>query len=364
MFINKEYLETKFAEKKRRVDFVSKDAYLCAMLEIEKHIENLLLEHDCVIVPELGGFVVRVKPAGCRAGTYSFEPARKEIVFNETLRHNDGLLIESYMQKERVDYNQARRLVADDVAALRAALREQGTCPLGHAGTLSLGEEERLVFLAGDAEWLNRAAFGLPPFVFEPLSVRFPSAVPAAGGKPREKEVYYIPVSRRFLHAVAASAAGVALLLSVSTPVKDVDRAAYSASFVPAEMIPSPAWENAGVSPAAATTGAPETAAAETAGKTEAAHAGGKEKEGAAAAPKAGGKHYYVVIASFLTASQAGTYLKEVDRQLFRQADVVRYGENYRVYADCFTERETAEAYMENLRKDGRYKDAWLFISR
>ena len=75
-------------------------------------------------------------------------------------------------------------------------------------------------------------------------------------------------------------------------------------------------------------------------------------------------KYFYVVIASFPTASQADTYLKEVDRQVCRHSDVVQNGKKYRVYADRFTDRSAAESFMENLRKDKRYKDAWLFINR
>ena len=184
------------------------------MLRIEKHIEKLLLEHDCVIVPDLGGFVVQAMPTNYQADTYLFEPAHKEVVFNQTLQHNDGLLIESYMQEEQVDYKQARQLVINDVAALRNELQERGTYSLGNVGIFSLGEENQLVFQASDAEWLNQAMFGLPSFVFEPLSVRFPAAS-VVEENPKDKEVYYIPVSRRFLHAVVASVAIIVLLLSI-----------------------------------------------------------------------------------------------------------------------------------------------------
>lgn len=356
------------------------------MLRIEKHIEKLLLEHDCVIVPDLGGFVVQTMPTNYQADTYLFEPAHKEVVFNQTLQHNDGLLIESYMQEEQVDYKQARQLVINDVAALRSELQEQGTYSLGNVGIFSLGEENQLVFQASDAEWLNQAMFGLPSFVFEPLSVRFPAAS-VVEEKPKDKEVYYIPVSRRFLHAVVASVAIIVLLLSISTPVKDVNRAAYSASFVPTEMIPSSAWKNQDISSAAVPAqeaSVVEKPVASVVKETEqpkeitVSHNKSAEKKEVVVAPKVKEtpkpaakevkplpqKYFYVVIASFPTASQADTYLKEVDRQVCRHSDVVQNGKKYRVYADRFTDRSAAESFMENLRKDKRYKDAWLFINR
>ena len=101
------------------------------MLRIVEHIEKLLQEHDCVIVPEWGGFVVQTIPVRYQADTYLFEPSHKEIVFNETLQHNDGLLVESSMRSEQVDYKQARQLVAEDVSVLRQELQEKGVCSLG-----------------------------------------------------------------------------------------------------------------------------------------------------------------------------------------------------------------------------------------
>ena len=72
--------------------------YFCGMLRIVGHIEHLLSVHDCVIVPDFGGFVVQTLPVRYDAGMHRFEPMRKDIVFNETLQYNDGLLIEAYMQ--------------------------------------------------------------------------------------------------------------------------------------------------------------------------------------------------------------------------------------------------------------------------
>ena len=348
------------------------------MLRIVEHIEKLLQEHDCVIVPEWGGFVVQTIPVRYQADTYLFEPSHKEIVFNETLQHNDGLLVESYMRSEQVDYKQARQLVAEDVSVLRQELQEKGVCSLGELGTISLGEEKQLIFEAADAEWLNQPMFGLASFVFEPLSVRFPASS-ASEVKPKDKEVYYIPVSRRFLHAVVASVAVIVLLLSISTPVKDVNRAAYSASFVPTEIIPSSSWkvqEAPAVTVPVQTEAVVEKKAEQPKGiVTEEKKA---EKKAVAELPKVKEapkaevkenksvpqKYYYVVIASFPTASQADTYLKDVDRKLCRHSDVVLNSKKYRVYADRFTERKAAESFMENLRKDKRYKDAWLFVGK
>ena len=90
------------------------------MLRIIEHIEQMLSVHDCVIIPGFGGFVLQVTPTWYNAEAHRFEPLHKELVFNETLQHNDGLLIESYRQSEATDYRSAYQLVQADVAELKA----------------------------------------------------------------------------------------------------------------------------------------------------------------------------------------------------------------------------------------------------
>ena len=110
------------------------------MLRIVTHIERLLLVHDCVIVPKFGGFVLQAVPAMQHKEEHTFRPLRKEIGFNMTLQHNDGLLPESYMQMHEVSYRQAQLMLEEDVEDIKNILQQYGK--------LSLGVQCRLVWLA------------------------------------------------------------------------------------------------------------------------------------------------------------------------------------------------------------------------
>ena len=68
------------------------------MIELSRHIESLLLAHDCVIVPGLGGFVAHYVPARRIAEEQLFLPPSRSVGFNQQLTINDGLLVQSYMQ--------------------------------------------------------------------------------------------------------------------------------------------------------------------------------------------------------------------------------------------------------------------------
>ena len=111
------------------------------MLRIITHIERLLLTHDCVILPKFGGFVLQTLPATYQEEEHLFRPMRKEVMFNVTLQHTDGLLSESYMQTYGVDYRKAQLMLEEDIEALNVSLEQDKRITLGRIGTFSIGEE-------------------------------------------------------------------------------------------------------------------------------------------------------------------------------------------------------------------------------
>ena len=96
------------------------------MIELSKHIEALLLEHDCVIVPKLGGFVTQYAPAYRIEDEQLFLPPHRDIGFNAQLTLNDGLLVQSFMQTYDVSYAEALHLIDDVVADIKKALAAEG----------------------------------------------------------------------------------------------------------------------------------------------------------------------------------------------------------------------------------------------
>ena len=82
------------------------------MIELAQHIEALLLENDCVIVPNFGGFVAHyVKEENL------FLPPTRIIGFNSQLKLNDGVLVQSYMSAHDTSFADATRMVEKEVNA-------------------------------------------------------------------------------------------------------------------------------------------------------------------------------------------------------------------------------------------------------
>ncbi len=77
------------------------------MLEINQIIKELLQLHDCVIFPNLGGFVAQYTAANFDEKSSVLSPPSKQILFNKNLVSNDGLLVNAFAQKNDISYEKA-----------------------------------------------------------------------------------------------------------------------------------------------------------------------------------------------------------------------------------------------------------------
>ncbi len=361
------------------------------MQRLMSHIERLLLMHDCVIIPKVGGFVLQNYPASYNPVDHSFSPSGKEIVFNPTLCHNDGLLIESYMKLYNADFSLAQRMLEEDTEWLKEALRNKNRISLGSIGSFCANEEGKVIFTPLSTSRFNLSTYGLEAFSFptlESLTNRMEKESDGEERRAKRKDIFYIPVNTAFLRTVITSAAAITLLLLISTPVKKVSQSSYTASFIPTSAISfsvdaSNTNEVKSDEVAAGTdvynpmnTG--ETDRFEANGPVEINVLEASDKEIAEVALKAkmevtppavshtagNIKYYHIVVASLPTMSQADKYISRMDRHQYTQAGIVERDGKIRVYAARFTEREQAEQYLSSLRESGAYKDAWMFISR
>ena len=355
------------------------------MLRIITHIERLLLVHDCVIVPKFGGFVLQSIPAQ-QVEMYAFRPSRKELRFNVTLQHNDGLLSESYMQMYAVNYTQAQLMLEEDVAEMKRELQRHKKMSMGSLGSFRIGEEGQLIFQPSETELFSVETYGLPTFYFPTLSslrVAEQNEDSHLTVIPEKKDIFYIPVSRRLIRVAVASVAAVALFLLVSTPVEDVNKDVYTASFVPKEVV-LPVVAKADILVENEMKDTIEVKDKVEIAKKIVVHEMKKEeptpvrvktitsetitkksvpvKKEVVSQLKP--KMYHIVIASFPDESQADAFIAKVDRRECKNVSKVVRDGKYRIYADKFNNRKEAESYMTNLRTNPKYKDAWLYICR
>jgi len=80
-------------------------------MNVGVYIKELLLFHDCVIIPGLGGFIANYKSAEVNEMKKVISPPSKSILFNINLSHNDGLLIGHVSKKTGLGYKDAEKIV-------------------------------------------------------------------------------------------------------------------------------------------------------------------------------------------------------------------------------------------------------------
>lgn len=139
------------------------------MAFIESHLPRLILEHDCLVIPGLGGFVCNDRPARFDEAAQELVPPRRAIQFNERLLHNDGVLAHAVAIAERLAYPEALAAVEQEAAAMREVLQRQRSVNLPHVGRLFIAASGATQFMA-EAE-LERLldGFGLQRIPLKPI---------------------------------------------------------------------------------------------------------------------------------------------------------------------------------------------------
>ena len=78
--------------------------------KINKHISFLLCEHNCVIIPDFGGFVANYESSRLDNHSNLIYAPKKSIVFNKSLQNNDGLLINEIASYEGLTFKWHRQV--------------------------------------------------------------------------------------------------------------------------------------------------------------------------------------------------------------------------------------------------------------
>ena len=300
------------------------------------YIKELLMIHDCVILPGLGGFIANYKSAEIQSSQQIILPPSKQILFNQSLVHNDGLLYAHASMKSGYGYKDVQDMAESFV---RNILRDTGRgakFTLDDMGYFYQDGEKELQFSANTQFNLLMDSYGLPSIQYQVFETRRISetrkyrAVPA-GMEPLARRHR----TRRFVMTAAAACLAAAL---VFIPIR-------TGFFSEARL------DIQSGSPVIPTEQTPATVPEQTS----------HTKVIPASIPEdvTRGNTYNVIVGSFREFGNA--------RQLRNNLVVKGYeariltGENafFRVSAGNATQRETAEKIMADVRSQG-YESAWM----
>jgi cell division septation protein DedD len=378
------------------------------MNRLVRHIERLLYQHDCVIIPEFGGFVLQKVAAAHSDSAHSFTPSRKEIVFNPTLTHNDGLLAEAYMQDCAIEFEKAQQLICTDVNDMRVQLNDDAEMKIGAIG-IFIKEQERIVYIPDSKSYtqFSISSYGLPVFHCLPLTALMQTKEEAnantSATSPANHDItashtspeiqhnrnvlLSIPLTRSFLRYAAIAVVALLLFFLASPPVSDPSMTSYPASFLPSELLHSKTMEDMSSEMpkplphkevVASEIENTNTSGLQTDTDSAAdnpsndnnysanqptAVTSAKPSTITATASEFVAKPYFVIIGSFANKAQANKYInhemKGVDKTTV--GILVRDG-RVRVYSQHFADEAEAQRHIEQLQKNPRHRQAWLYV--
>ena len=130
-----------------------------------------MLDNDCVIVPNFGGFVAHHVEARYDESECSFLPPLRTLGFNPHLKNiNDSLLAQSYVEAYDISYPEAQRTISEEVRQLKEILDNEGRYELKDIGTLLMSDDGDMIFEPCEAGILTPELYGLSSFEMKRLA--------------------------------------------------------------------------------------------------------------------------------------------------------------------------------------------------
>ena len=375
------------------------------MIELAQHIEALLLENDCVIVPGLGGFVAHYAPATRVEEENIFLPPTRIIGFNPQLKMNDGLLVQSYMSVYGTNFSDATKMVERKVGELISVLHEEGKVDLPNVGEVRYTIHNTFDFAPYDNKITTPYLYGLDAFEMQELSaLEKPQAEKAVSYSiptvvKKEKRTFAIKINRAYLTNAAAVVAAIVLSFFFSTPIENTEVIEENyAKLLPDELFEKIEKQSLAITPIVVKQNTPPRKSATDkqagtkkvvapvavrevkVGKTPAVASETKVKEEAShsattteapkqnvqpaatvkpvvAIPK---RPYHIIIASVGTEQDAETMAAQLISKGFKSAKAIVGDGKMRVSIEsCGTEVEAYQA-LARIRQDETYKNAWV----
>lgn len=340
-------------------------------MEITPCISELLVFHDCVIIPGFGGFIGNYAPARIDPVHHSFLPPGKKLLFNVNLKQNDGLLANHVASVFGISYDDAVARIEEMAERCRYTLKSGKSFIFEGVGRLYLGREGNLQFEQDKSVNLLPDAFGLAPFISPPVggattpvrSERSLTVVGAKGAVPH----------RRTLKAVKWAAAlaipvGLAAVIGVTqyerTGSSTVENAGIfssmfsrfsSASLVDKKEAPTVAPETFFQQDPAPSVFDDQTEMVEEPLEEV-------DSQETPVSPSNTGDPFAIIIGAFKSEKNALRYIEElkgkgIQASIFDKSS----GGLHRVTVGSFSLREEAEQLLSS-SKSGDFPDAWLLV--
>ncbi len=333
------------------------------MIELERHIEILLLSNDCVIVPGFGGFMAHHVDARYDEQENLFLPPQRTIGFNPQLTLNDSLLAQSYIEAYDISYPEALRRIEDEVRELRQHIECNGSYELYDLGIIRLNEYGKYEFEPCEAGILTPELYGLSSFIMKPTASSSVQIIPAAIDKPEkeaspfdilvdsdeEDEEQERTIKLSTLRNIAVACITIIAFFFISSPINNSDLNSNEAR-INTDMLLRimPRCEN--IEKAQLKLDVENKDSVEAVENTMA-----ESSDTISHSP-----YYTIVLCSRVTVKNANTYVEQLHRQGLMEARVTTQGNYTKVVLGRFLSEREAALEAIRIQKNTGISDCWV----
>ena len=135
---------------------------------ITNSLIELLQDNECVIVPDFGAFISKRHSATIDYANHRFTPPYKEIVFNNKLKNDDGLLVDFMIEKESLTKEDALAKIRSFVNQSEAILDVNSELVLEGIGKIRKFGDDYILTSKTETNLLGDS-FGLTEFNVQPV---------------------------------------------------------------------------------------------------------------------------------------------------------------------------------------------------
>jgi cell division septation protein DedD len=351
------------------------------MIELNRHIEILLLENECVIVPDFGGFMTHYVAARYDADDQSFIPPLRTLGFNPQLRLNDSVLAQSYVEAYDISYPEAMRKIEEEVKELKDILNEEGSYVMNNLGTLTVNQEGNYAFEPYESGILSPELYGLNSFQFQKLKAGKTEEKAAANqvalptphevAEQQEEEPALVAfedtnetdnpsdelrIKMSWIRNTVAVAAAIIAFFLMSTPVINSDLGTRTMSHLQNNIIYKLMPKDSNVIPADPVKDTIPTKNVQTSPVSKKEDTTPKQAEESANA-----KRYCVVVASQVRKSNAEDFVEQLHRQGYPEARIYIYKNVVRVLCGEYDTEAEANSKKQKLNQKPGFEEAWVY---
>lgn len=309
-----------------------------------EHIEFLLPKHKCVIIPNFGGFILNANFSDNENSTSLAFPDYT-VIFNQELKYDDGILINSLVLDDGISYDAACNKVKYCIKEIKQLLLSNNTVKCGNLGFLHLLEDNSVSFQFNE-NYLYPDNFGLTNVRLLLLeNLTYPTL-----------EKQSIGWGKYIWAGAAAAIIGAFVFMFPSSHIESLSvnqHAGFvynlSGGFDAEKNLPNAYAANEGIGR----------------NGVDSLDIYMWEDNTLVKNVNVSSRTYYIVVGGDDNEMRVNRVLNKIKSEGFESAAVIKSVDRYRIYVAAFGQKDEAERYLEIFRLENpRYNTAWLYSKK